>query len=269
MRSDEVEIHCLLSVGRDRIPNALELISEAAKFNVFMHVIWRGGLPQFEKTPQTYVSLTVEDCSLSAARNILLRNMMEDSAISKDAVIFLADDDGQLPSDFRERLEQVFLNDVDWILGSYGPDPEEIDTNRFPRHSTVGLSRKEILRISSSLGIYVRYSLLMQAGLFDEDLGLGSRISVGEDTEFALRLNRIAGSTAYDPRLLQIHPYKRRSQNQNLDNLSFLFYMAFRSPTYLYSAFRYSFSSIISKKIATIDVVKTVRKEFTFRFFGR
>ena len=263
--SDKQEIHCILSVGQDRIPNALELISEAAKIDVFMHVVWRGGIPQIEKNVKTYVSIEVDDCSLSEARNILLRNMMEDPSISKDAIIFLADDDGKFPPDFRERLEEVFSCDVDWVLGSYGPSLDEIDKKRFPTNSLITLSRKDILRISSSLGIYVRLPLLKQAGFFDENLGIGSRISVGEDTEFALRLKKFSGSAIYDPRLLQIHPYKAKTQSQYQDTLSFLLYMAFQSPIFLYSFMRHATNSVIRKKIEIKSIFSSILKEFIFR----
>ena len=263
---EQIEFHCLLSVGQDRIMTALELISEAAKFDISMHVVWRGGIPEFEENVKTYVSIVAGDCSLSKARNILLRNMMKDPTISDDAVIFLADDDGQFPVDFHDRLEEVFSKNLNWVLGSYGPSSKEIDRNRFPENSLSALSRKEILRISSSLGIYVRFSLLKEVGFFNEDLGLGSRICVGEDTEFALRLKRFSGSAQYNPRLLQIHPYKQKTQSQNLDTLCFLFYMTFQFPTFTYSAVRYAASALISRKIQTKEVINAMLKEFSFRF---
>lgn len=220
------EIHCLISAGKNRSENVLNLIDIIDELGVHLHINWRGGAPESIKHDKLHIYETAENTSLSKARNELLEIIIRDKSIHESAIFAFVDDDGFLPLDFNRRIQDAFGENPPWLIGSFGPSVYEIDIFRFPREEIKGLKTNQIRRIASSVGLYVRFDILKLAGRFDENLGVGSRIPTGEDTEFSFRLSRLTGYAAYSPVLFQIHPYRYGVTKSAITELAFLEYIS-------------------------------------------
>ncbi len=195
-------------MGRDRHQSGLKMIDSAANEQVKVYVIWRGYevVPTMPQLKRPYYELVLANCSVSHGRNLLLRKILNDSSVSEGDIVCLADDDGIWPTDLVSNVLATFNDKIPWALGIYGPI-DSIDRKRFPPDARDSLSLSELIRRSSSLGIYATVKLIRKVGSFDESLGLGSKISIGEDTDFILRLALESKSSFYRPNLIQIHSY--------------------------------------------------------------
>lgn len=199
------------------------MIQSAANPSVKLYVVWRGysSIPYFGQTPNVCFQTPLRECSLSFGRNLLLSKILTDNSISDAEVICFADDDGVWPTNLPNAINSVFSEPINWALGIYGP-LKGVNRVRFPICADDNLKNKELLERGSSLGIYARVGLVRSVGNFDEELGLGSSIPIGEDLDFILRLEKISHESPYRPSLRQIHEYSSvESTERMISSLQF------------------------------------------------
>jgi hypothetical protein len=259
-----MKIHCLIVVGKQSLTNAMHSISILNKNGILVHVLWREGSKPRSFQIQTETEVEVPKISLSQARNLLLTSMKNCSSLEENDVIFFPDDDGSIPDHFGDNVMLVFADyRIKWALGCYLPIDQKLDTRRFPQIQVRRCSRKEILKISSSHGLYVRYGVLKSVGFFDENLGVGARIGVGEDTEMALRLRGFTGESPYFPILVQHHPYKPGKYSPT-EKFQFLAYLSVRDFNMYFSLFRYTVRIIMLERLNFKLCVKLYLVEFKY-----
>jgi hypothetical protein len=146
---------------------------------------------------------------LSELRNLVLSYLLRSELLDDADVVAFCDDDGRWPIGHGNVIGQVFGDDaIDWVLGGYAASLDSIDRSRFPDCREVLTARKVADR-ASSVGIYARVRAIREVGRFRVDLGVGTRIPVGEDTDYAWRLLG-RGRGVYDSRLMSLHRYESR-----------------------------------------------------------
>jgi len=252
-----MQIHVILSISESRQACGIAMIESIASSEVQVHVLWRG-LPNLEFQSKSNVhSYFLKEASLSRSRNFLISSALDLKLIGDSDVICFADDDGLWPEDLAQRILRSFSEPIEWALGIYGPSVDEVDRKRFPPTNQDTQSIEEILSRSSSLGLYVRGNLIKKAGRFDENLGLGAEIGVGEDTEYAVRLFHLATKSPYDPILIQFHPYGSQNLSSRLTaSIRLICYLAGKYSLPKYPVIRRILSLILRRKINLKTITK-------------
>jgi len=201
-------IHCLITIGSNRIFEGRNMLRSVVPEHVKVHLLLRGNeLRESAILENVETQLWVESASLSEARNILIDELRRKDLVKLNDIVCFADDDGSWQENFHQRIYSAFSKDEKLVLGGYFPSEFERDTIRFPEVNHPSLSMDQVLKMTSSLGIYMRGDLFLKVGYFNENLGLGGEIPVGEDTEFCVRAFRISRNASYDHNLMQIHNY--------------------------------------------------------------
>ena len=201
-------IHCIITIGSDRFEAGMRMLEKINPKFVKVHLVLRGSaFKNFPKISNVHHQIWLESATLSQARNLLLKRMITLSELGNSDVICFADDDGLWIDDFHLAIREAFKNGQKLVLGGYKPLNENQDFSRFPKEHIDHLNLDEILRITSSIGMYVRGDIVKEVGLFNENLGLGAYIPVGEDTEYCLRAFKKSRGASYNPMLMQIHAY--------------------------------------------------------------
>lgn len=131
--------------------------------------------------PNVYVVLRVDSGGISAVRNLGLSYLYEMNLDESDVVSF-PDDDCRYPPTLVAQVMSVFgKTGAELVVGSYG-EHEVRDEESIP------LGVEDAAYRSSSVALFVRWSLIRKIGGFNESLGVGSGVfSYGEDNDFALR----------------------------------------------------------------------------------
>jgi hypothetical protein len=120
--------------------------------------------------------------SLSAARNILLRSRGVSAAEPFDIVGFPDDDCWYPPGALAFVADQFAADsDLDFWFCRYASNPEP-----FAESPSQGATAGLVVQHASSNTMFVRRLILDRVGRFDEDLGVGTPNSGGEDLAFAL-----------------------------------------------------------------------------------
>jgi hypothetical protein len=264
-----ITAHCLISIGPERLSSGIELLRIGSDLGINLHVVWRDFCRPEELDLELQYEVQVSNCSLSHARNILLEHIFIHEVLD-DAIIFFGDDDGLFPLDLKQQIHETFADPtLLWTLGCYGPDRLGLDIVRFPDKNLEDLSQRQILKIASSLGIYARGHLVKSVGFFDERIGIGTSILVGEDTEYALRLRTVSDQATYSSRLFQFHPYKPDSSEKILARLDFLFYLNRKHGGYRIALFRNFLSNILRRNLRLNEIVDHLQKgETDWRLYG-
>lgn len=231
-------IHCLITIGSNRILEGRNMLKSVAPQYVKVHLLLRGN--ELKDSPileNVETQLWTESASLSEARNILIAELQKNDLVRLDDIVCFSDDDGCWQENFHERIYSAFSNDEKLVIGGYFPSEFERDTNRFPRVNHPSLSLDQILKMTSSLGIYMRGELFLKVGFFNENLGLGGEIPVGEDTEFCVRAFKISKQASYDQNLMQIHNYGSHESRKEA-SISLIWFLVSRDLRILPLAFR-------------------------------
>ncbi|MCX5493767.1 hypothetical protein OSH11_03525 [Kaistia dalseonensis] len=148
--------------------------------------------------------------SLSAARNILLRAAFSRGLVEPDALIAFPDDDCWYPSGLLAGIQARFsgAEPLDFFFCSYSTKPLAFA-------AVAGQTRpakvRDVVRNASSNTIFLRGSVAIAIGSFDEDLGVGTRNNGGEDIEYALRAFLVSRRTAFLDAEIVGHRDKDRS----------------------------------------------------------
>jgi glycosyltransferase involved in cell wall biosynthesis len=143
---------------------------------------------------------------LSRARNAGLARLSAD-------VIAFPDDDCMYPDDLLERVAHRFAADPS--LGGLTGRVADL-TGRASQSwplSPSELTRENMWNRAISFTIFLRASVVVAVGRFDEELGLGSgrAWSSGEETEYLVRAVDAGARIEYDPELLVPHDEKTYS----------------------------------------------------------
>lgn len=144
--------------------------------------------------------------SLSSARNLLLRRLLEQRAIAGDALVAFPDDDCWYPPGLLSALVAQFTREtsLDFWFCRYGSRPDEL-ANAQASVVTPRARIAEIVRNASSNTLFLRGAIVTAVGEFDEGLGVGTALGGSEDLDYALRAHRLARKTDYHKAALVGH----------------------------------------------------------------
>jgi hypothetical protein len=133
---------------------------------------------------------------LSAARNMLLSQVVRYDQLGDADVVGFPDDDCWLPAPFLSNLVEVFSahRDVDFFVCGLSLQPEP---SRFHVEALRDARASRVVRVGSSNNIFLRGTLVGSLGAFDTTLGLGTPNHGGEDTDYAVRAFLQARSTKF------------------------------------------------------------------------
>jgi len=152
---------------------------------------------------------------LSRARNVALEH------VSGDIVAF-PDDDCAYASELLEQVASFFTNHPEWngLTGS-SIDQQGQDSGGHHGSQSGPIDRFNVWRRGISYTIFLRRSVVMQVGTFDESLGVGASTpwGAGEETDYLLRA--IDAGLYYNPAISVIHPIKIKQQNTIASDVSF------------------------------------------------
>lgn len=150
-----------------------------------MHVVWYGDqgeeLPEFLN--KRWIKTYREPALLphSKNRNLALIHLSENPPPS-DAIIGFPDDDAFYPAGFWRAMRGVFAAGMDYVVTTqvpFGPVVPMGDATKMGERLTL---RRQMWH-SSSVTMFFRADVVGKTGLFNEELGLGTPIEGGEDTE--------------------------------------------------------------------------------------
>jgi GT2 family glycosyltransferase len=149
---------------------------------------------------------------LSRARNILLQNM---GILAAQEIVAFPDDDCWYAPDTIELIRQFFQDnsDVDFLCTAvYDP----VSNQPYGQRPTVlckQMSMTDLFTLPISVGIFVRYAALSKAGAhFDENLGAGTVLGSGEETELVYRLMKTGARGFYNGAIQVFHLVEPREQ---------------------------------------------------------
>ncbi len=129
--------------------------------------------------------------SLSKARNVLL----EKYALQSFDFVIYPDDDCYFQAGFGEFLFGIAKSqrpDVLFIRNDEPPEPLPTQTPHYPNATF-----NDAMRGVNSNNIIVNGSIASKVGLFNELLGLGTKMGGGEDTDYAIRAFEISRNAVF------------------------------------------------------------------------
>jgi hypothetical protein len=142
---------------------------------------------------------------LSEARNELLRAALAAESFGDHDLVAFPDDDCWLPECLLGSLTTLFAARpfLDLLICRFSMTPDETPV---AAAEVVEATTSQIVRMSSSNNMFVRGRLLPEIGPFDLELGLGTPVRGGEDTDYVIRASLKARSVGFVPRPLVGHP---------------------------------------------------------------
>lgn len=193
---------------------------------------------------------------LSVARNRLLDHLhqrLHPSEVDSGTRLILSDDDCWYGPGFFEAGREEIARDAILVHPAFDPDNGRAfavtDVRRFPRHSVIPAS--QLLFCATSIGLDIPAKLGLRLR-FNERIGLGCRISQGEETLFLFH----ALEAAPGIRVLSLndapvfHPHKMAANSRNHHSLAyFLGWCAKTAYPYAASYFRYKFLRSIAAMV--------------------
>ncbi|MGE0697540.1 MAG: glycosyltransferase family 2 protein [Hyphomicrobiaceae bacterium] len=123
--------------------------------------------------------------SLSAARNQMLARARADGQLEADTIVGFPDDDCWYLPGFLASLVALFetRRDLGLLISRVSLSP----VDDWPADGGERAGGRDVLRRSSSNGMFLRGDVVARIGDFDVTLGLGTPSNSGEDTDYALR----------------------------------------------------------------------------------
>lgn len=158
---------------------------------------------RYRACPDIEAVLRIPSGGISVVRNLGLRHL-DSLGLDDDDLVSFPDDDCRYPDGLVARIVAEFQRThADLIVGSYG-EQEIVHGDPMP------LTLKDATYRSSSVALFVRWSLVRGVGGFNEALGVGSGVfPYGEDNDFALRAFQ-ASSRAYRQEGLRVWHLEER-----------------------------------------------------------
>ncbi|MBB3310274.1 hypothetical protein FHT78_002017 [Rhizobium sp. BK196] len=132
--------------------------------------------------------------SLSAARNLLMREVVKAGVVTADSIYAFPDDDCWYPEKFLTLVAGLFRDkpEIDFWFCRYSSTPEI--KNALPTEKP---ALQKVISRASSNTFFFRGRLLPELQTFDETLGVGARLNGGEDTDYAIRAFYLARGTLF------------------------------------------------------------------------
>lgn len=141
--------------------------------------------------------------SLSRARNTLLRKACELDLVGSDTIVLFPDDDCWYPSGLLAYVHDLFAREkeLDFWFCRYDSDPLK------PQGQRERLAKaRDVIRHACSITMMLRGAVVSAIGRFDENIGIGTPLAGGEDTNFALSAFRISRQTVFADAAFMGHP---------------------------------------------------------------
>ena len=134
--------------------------------------------------------------SLSAARNMLLREAERGGHLKAAEMIAYPDDDCWYPADTLRTIADRFRTcpDLDFLFCRYASSPV---MGGIEAEMILPARARHVVRNASSNTIFFRGHIVRAIGGFDEMLGVGTPNNGGEDVEYAIRAYLKAQKTDY------------------------------------------------------------------------
>ncbi|WP_430401022.1 glycosyltransferase family A protein [Flavobacterium sp.] len=205
---------------------------------------------------ETVKVINVFDKGLSKSRNIAIQNS------TKDILVF-TDDDVVIDLNFSEKILKTFnkRNDYDGFRFRFKVESGGF-SKKYPENFKQKLNWFEVLNASSIELVFKRESIFNIIA-FDEDFGLGSLITLGEEAVFLADAKKKKLKIGFVPKTLIIHNNKTTSQKISNElkyfNQSAVFFRIFKN-NYLFWVFLKLFFDLKQGNIAFSNVF-TLLKE--------
>ena len=90
-------IHCLITIGSNRILEGRNMLKSVVPQYVKLHLLLRGN--ELRDSPileNVETQMWIESASLSQARNILINELRRNEVVKLDDIVCFADDDGSI-----------------------------------------------------------------------------------------------------------------------------------------------------------------------------
>jgi hypothetical protein len=188
---------------RDRmVKHLVDSETKVSGHGLHLSFLWQNcpadALPQLAAAmPSFAVNIGIPGrVSLSSARNILLRRLTAERAITPDSVVAFPDDDCWYPPGFLEYVMGCFESDpaLDFWFCRYSSHPVQSELSASKQ---IFAKPAQVVRNASSNTIFVRGRVAMSVGEFDEALGVGTPLGGAEDLDYALRAFRVARTVRF------------------------------------------------------------------------
>lgn len=178
-------------------------------------------LTQYEVAGDAIVVAT-SPCGISRARNEGLRTYFASKIGSTNDIVCFPDDDCHFERGFGNSVRERFsTTNADLAIMPYAPAMHLVDRTRWPLHLNE-ISPANLIGVTSSAGIFVRARSLDTVGGFDEQFGVGARLSAGEDVDFVLRASRFGLEICYWGDLAVLHEYKTQPSSRQVGNFALI-----------------------------------------------
>lgn len=183
-----------------RLVASVDAALRAGEVKCLRHIILLQGCTparcrEIETQLPQWVTLISRDGNLSspAARNLMIGHMLAEASFDPSAFVGFPDDDAWYPTEGLACVARHFSNspDLQLLLCRYGPEPCADQC-----HEAFRATLQQALSRGACAAIFVRARLVAQLGGFHELLGLGTKFSGGEDTEFVHRAFQRSGGRA-------------------------------------------------------------------------
>lgn len=157
---------------------------------------------QSGRFPFVVLRIRSDILQLSHARNLGLQ-------IAAGDIVAFPDDDCTYPPTLLEKVDQAFRDrpDLGVQTGPVVTAQGRFGSGRWQARSGE-ISIQNVWLCSPSINIFIRRSLVMAIGGFDEHLGIGAEFGSGEDTDLVLRAVLSGWRGWYDVNQVAVHPDK-------------------------------------------------------------
>lgn len=178
-------------------------------------------LAKFRVSDSALIAVT-NPCGISRARNVgLAAYFAEFGNVNEDIVCF-PDDDCHFELGFGVGIRERFAaTNADLAIMPYAPETHLIDRSRWPLRLEE-IRPAELMRVTSSAGIFVRATCLGSIGGFDEQFGVGGPLAAGEDVDFVLRASRLGLDICYWGDVAVLHDYKQNVPTRQIGNFALI-----------------------------------------------
>lgn len=132
---------------------------------------------------------------LSIARNKLLELAFRSKLVQDKSIVAFPDDDCWYPENVLQFIHDAFdqNQELDFLFCRYASNTQEIDSTLTLKQP----SAQDVISFASSNTIFVTGLLAKKLNKFSEDLGVGTALNGGEDTEYAIRAYLKARKTLF------------------------------------------------------------------------
>ncbi|WP_422473813.1 hypothetical protein [Endozoicomonas sp. ALB032] len=200
--------------------------------------------------------------SLSKARNLMLAKARKEGTLTNVDIIAYPDDDCWYTKSFLEYISSIFAskNNLDFLFCKYSSKPvDALDSNK-PKKAKI----TDLIKNASSNTIFVRSNIAINAGGFDESLGVGTPNNGGEDLDYAIKLFLSSRSTEFIDNELVGHRDKILELKEKYFQGSHIALRkhAFKKPTLFYQWFRKLIVGIVLIIKGDMNITKLMKAKY-------